>query len=431
MDASKVDYYKEIFAEADINEFLKQEPLGLSASYDRHLYDKSADVKARSAYKYELFAGRKTRIDYFTGKRRRLADTQMDHIMPIKNVYDSYKDNPFLTDEDLRAVINERSNLRDISVQLNTSKGAKSNLDLIKENPKLSVKNLKLAGDAVYAGTVIDAKLAGRMAGNSGKLMARGAVNAVGNAEVLLAVDVTRNMFQVAQGDMSVSEAVKNTAGFTGVLAASGAADALIRQSLKAVSLKQAGSMTGKLAGNGYAVDVLKLAGTTALGVLYYLQGEIDGSELFNKIWANSSGLMTDIFTNLVLPPPYGAMAAASMVVASACGIIMDAYGAAKGAYHQEEAVVARAAAIEQEALQEMQRQREILQALIAKEGQHFDQAVAQGLEKMMDGILANDVEIVAQGLDEIAALAGGKVKFATRTEFDHFFDNPETKLEL
>lgn len=89
--------------------------LGLSQEFDRNKYD---DVRRRIVYKKRQFKNKKTIEDPYSGKTLHLKEkaalrkygkqryqehaTNVDHITPLKRIYDRGAKNPFLNDSDLR-----------------------------------------------------------------------------------------------------------------------------------------------------------------------------------------------------------------------------------------------------------------------------------------------------------------------------------------
>lgn len=86
---------------------------------------------------------------------------------------------------------------------------------------------------------------------------------------------------------------------------------------------------------------------------------------------------------------------------------------------------------IKTDALDEMNRQRSVMQKYFADEKLQWDKNVQAGFELIASGTYSNDVEVIAQGLDKILQNFGSKVAFSTYEEFDDFFmdDNAVFKL--
>lgn len=140
----------------------KKENLGITQEYNREnraeLWD---SARAKEEYKQSAFNGKQTMIDPISGKtlhkdhaaaRRKYHmqnaegekisakwaehAAETDHINAIKDVHDAVRSNPFLSDSDLKEIVNSKENLRILSKRDNAAKGAQSDWQIItdKEN---------------------------------------------------------------------------------------------------------------------------------------------------------------------------------------------------------------------------------------------------------------------------------------------------------
>ena len=86
---------------------------------------------------------------------------EVDHIISIKEAHERYKNNPFLEDQDLKEVLNQKDNYRLISKSMNASKGEKNDFKFIKESDQFqnSKAKIKFAEQRMNAEISVNGKL--------------------------------------------------------------------------------------------------------------------------------------------------------------------------------------------------------------------------------------------------------------------------------
>ena len=214
---------KALEAEVDLTT-AQQIDLGVSSEYIRKNYDSQAAHKAFHDSQFgnaKVITGPNGEIlhrsqaaaqNKYGVRRASYHQAQADHIDPINNVYERWKDNPFLTDKDIKEVVNRMKNFQEISRHENASKRATGAVQdgMQKHDIGRVIKGLKaqIETDALLSGHVV--KNAAGAVTEIVKNTAGDAIEAGKEAALIsLTVSGLHNLSAVASGEKDLETALK------------------------------------------------------------------------------------------------------------------------------------------------------------------------------------------------------------------------------
>lgn len=203
-----------------------------SEVYDRKLYDSNY----KETFKEEFFKSNKEVVDLYTEKElvinQKIAkanygeedwakhSAETDHIVPLEEIYNSHKNDKWITDADIKDVANKDENYEVISKSINSSKGAKTNEEFVNsvdEKHAISDKNKEAAIErGKKANNYIESSLNSKATKNIIKTGHTAGINSMSSAGTsTLAASGILNLISYTKGDISGKEAIKNTVNDT------------------------------------------------------------------------------------------------------------------------------------------------------------------------------------------------------------------------
>lgn len=459
---------------------MEKENYTVSENYtgNRNLYD---NIYKREKFKEALFDGKATTKDYITGEtlhlKRQMATNkygkaranyhtgQVDHIVPLEQVHSMAKKISFLTDEDVRAAANSEWNYRFTQSHLNQSKQSKSNFDMAQKyllEGKYE-ESAKLLGDGVVANAGVSAELTIRAMKNAGESAVKNIYGSLqpnashlarkvekellnstkelkqrigedlNGAAIPLIVSSVNALVSVTKNEKTLGEAGKDIAKQTGTVIVTTEAQRVCVD-VANHALKNSGvnilKQTAKANVIAHAVTIGFMLKDAAMD---WLDGNLSDAEFVEQVSRKGTTLFLEslgaTIGQTVIPIPIVGAVVGSIVTSVACGAVFSLMDAAKNNASEEKRNMI--SAIAADALREMKQQQEILQKYIADDAQKWNKNVNEGFSLIYTGTKANDVAIIAGGLDCILTNFNKRVRFSSLEEFDDFFMNEDSVLEL
>ena len=255
----------------------------VTIEYNRSILE---DKKRLDQFKEDSFKGKKTvENDYGKGKlhsdhkaAKRLYgqnasfhQADVDHIVPVKNVHDFATSLNYVTDSEVKNVINKNSNYKVIDRHTNASKREKTNFEYVKDHPELSAEQkAKMIRDGVVAGSLVYGELLYTDLKNAGR-------EALTNVETLHDISVNSASIQLAlvlEGKKDIPEALIDT---TIMVAKGEVANVLLTEGLEVghIAISQAQKILAKQMGKKAADTMLADVTQKALGVVNDNMGDI------------------------------------------------------------------------------------------------------------------------------------------------------------
>lgn len=450
----------------DLNIIQKQE-LGISDKYERNSYE---DKTKMYKYRDNLYGDKKTIKDPITGqllhKDQQAAKNkyksnyrehvpQVDHVMSLSETHEHLKKNPYLSENDVKEILNQDYNFSVVNAKFNNMKSDQNPYKIIfdKDNGLTLDERIKFAEITTKAGIGVASNTAIRTTKNVSLEFADGAINSMYQARTAIMLQGIYNLQQVYTNEKTMDEAIVEMGKLSAITLAAGGAKQVVETGIKNVLnnsknniLKVKNLSMGKV---GQIIQLCEIVGTSAVKLI---NGEIDGKEFFIEIGEKGvesiGAVVGAIAGELLIPIPFVGSIIGSIIVANACSFvyrhfvqigsfIVNNIDKLKQKYKEFKDVgmlnqkLKEISMIANEALIEMNRQRSALKENIEKYFKNWDTKVNTGLEIIFESTMNNDVEGISKGLDEILDIFDGSVKFKTFDEFDDFFMDDNSILEL
>lgn len=413
---------------------------GITKEYDRSLY---YSQKAKKIYKDKVFADKQTYCDPISGKTlhksqkaaqnkyhmknksgenisKKWAEysAEVDHIISLKSLHDRVKNNPFLTDKDLKELANSNVNCRISSKKYNASKGEKSDFSIISDkNNNIDFKGRKkLLKEKIKAETVLNQGIAGYTLKNAGNIAVSAALE---TAPITLAVSGITNIVDVANGKKTIGEAIKDVTVNTVSASGSAAAGAIVKRIVES-------NIGRKIPIDMLPSAQIAAAAMTTVSVVKYLNGEISGEDCALEILKGNAGILA--FQIGAAFGPVGIIVS-TLVVSQICGTIMglqQKMRAEKAFIKEREKELNR---VVNEGLIELEKQKQQLSLIINEEFDKWDKAFEYGFDKTISSIINNDLNGMSDGLNSILGIFNKKCEFSSLEEFDDFFFDSNAEL--
>ena len=410
-----------------------EEDLGITQTYNKQNRDKLWDSSAKKrAHKEKVFGEKQTYKDPVTGetlhksqtaaRRKYHAETpdgktassawakhstETDHVVPLKELHERTRKNPFLRDSDLEEIANQDLNYREISKSFNASKGAKSDLQIaLDPSSDLSLEGrIELVKGKVTAELGVNSEIAIRTAKNAGSIFVEGAQSALAASAIPLVISGSQTLIRVAKGEMSVKEAVEEMGNLGVSIAASGGSMRVASFALSEALKESQIQILRNFAAMNQIGNVLVAGSIIARATGKYLGGEVDASGFFSEIGENglslvsgmlASGFVTKLLgTATVTTASLAAPVLAAMIASAAC---TEIYRYAKK-LEEEKKSNREIRNIAVEAYNSIKGQQAEIERLLDQDHKHWVEEMINTFQIIASGIMDCDVSRTNMGL--------------------------------
>ena len=273
----------------------------------------------------------------------------------------------------------------------------------------------------------------------------------------------TNAIFDVVTGEKDFDEASRAVAAQTKVIVKE-----IVIEKGKQVAIQEGKRIFTDLAGKSAQNLIAKTIGRTspalkviAFGnmikdnVLDYVDGKISDEQFIKEVSKkgtlfaletvgafagveilSASAKLGATLGQSLIPIPVAGAVIGSAVTSIACQGLMVAANATLELWNASKIQIAAdrrkiISKIKTDALTEMERQRTVMKEYFADEKLKWDNNIKEGFELIASGSYANNIEVIAQGLDRILQNFGRKVAFSNYEEFDEFFMDDDTAFKL
>lgn len=405
--------------------------LGVSPEYVRRNYDSQSAHKAFHDSQFgdkKVITGPNGEILHrsqtaakskYGDKRASYHQAQADHIDPINNVYERWKDNPFLTDEDIKKVVNRMKNFQESSRHDNASKKATSEFQEGIQNRDVgqvlngiktqAETDVLLTGYAAknFAGTVSDI-----IKTKSGEVLKTGKDAAL----VALAVSGLHNLAALASEEKDLKTALKDISIDTASSFVSGTGLRMTQEVVAGVASAVGADHIVNFVTGEIPVAQIAAVAMTARCVKQYLNGEISEEDCAVQILISGAGILAYQLGGII-GGPAGAVVA-SMITTQITNTILE-YRQEKKIQRARDAEISR---VLSHAMREISHQKDLLESYVKDELKHWDDTVNVGFNTILQSAVDQNADGVAQGLNIILALFNTQVLYPRVEEFDRDF---------
>lgn len=421
---------------------------------NRNLYDKGS---AKKNAKLNAFENGKQPRDQYTGKKLVLTIkeaklkygdkwqehlAEADHIRPLKVIFKENKDNPFITNEDLKNIANSKSNMQVVSRTYNNGKRDKTNEQFVSDEEYLKRKKLKITDEkkreaietSKKAKKEINKEVRITTVKNiAGTAHEAGKDASVRGAETAAVVSIVNNVMEVFQGEKEVGEAVTDVAVDTGKAAATsyvtGAGLTVVSHMVSSAPSK----FLQKIASSSIPGMVVTFVMSNSSSIKNYVEGEISTHDLVMEVGKTGTEMLLFNVIGFAVGAPLGPVVGTltSMLASVACETLISYKQKIEESGKLYQKKISRLAAIETAALKEIQYQRKWLEEKINSEFQGWDKNFEEGFQYMLDSVMKNDFSEFSSGLDKIMSVFGTEAMFHSEREVENFLFDEEAVLQF
>lgn len=484
LDCDRIKQNNDLNAWAAINVMSSiqvNENLGITKNYNRSLYENQTEMKN---YKRNFYGNKKTRLDPITGRvmhqnhnstknqyRSQYAKyaSETDHKISLKEGHEIVKGNPilrsFTSDSDIKKILNNSKNFREIPRIINNTKRAENDIvyalgyrvkgkkqTVIKriDNHLSPIQSVKFVSNHMSGALYVHSELATNALKNAGKEFAVGAVNSIQASAIPLMVKGVQNICQVASGQKTLEEASTDMEKMGGSILVSGGGLQLAAQLAKDSGSKL---LTNAVKNHNELSQIVAVSVLVKDSFIRYINGKTSGREFFEEIGESGVGLIGNVIgdyavgnlASVILPAsvvtgPMGVIALASGVVGSiiistvCTEIYRYSINLGKMCKAIDERHIQKVDCINRianEAITEIANQKKVLKDMMSKHFKEWDEEFDCGFQQILTATLDNNFEEISSGLNTILAVFGESVMFKSIDEFDDFFFDDNAVLNL
>ncbi|MBQ9389468.1 MAG: hypothetical protein IJU07_04775 [Synergistaceae bacterium] len=420
---------------------------------NRTLYDSgSAKYHAKS----DLFNGNTEVRDPYTGDvlTLRIKDAkaqfgpewqkhlaEADHIQPLEKIYEAHKDNPFLTNDDIREAANSPGNIEVTSRSFNNAKRQRTNERFIGEREYRESKGIKLSGEAEREAVIrgkkaqaeIDSELRIRTVRNAASTFHNaGLEGAKQSGLTALTMSGIMNAAAVIKGEKEVGEAVADTLKTGGAGAVTGYLMSGGLTTLAQGLSKSSSALLQSLAKSNLPGQIVTAVMTFGGTLKRYASGEINTEDFILELGDKGTGLAAGgygfVTGQALIPIPI-----VGGVIGSMVGYMLASsfYGELVGFLSVNEAKLAHEERlrIEREcrkAIEMLREYRAEMEAVISRYLSEHITAFHTAFDTMKEALGIGDIDGFISGANMITEKLGGRVQFRNMREFDSLMMSEE-----
>lgn len=367
---------------------------------------------------------------------------EADHKVSLERRYEQTKDNPWLTNDDIKASSNSSDNLEVVSRKFNNAKRKRSNEDFVSDDEYLKKTDVKLSKrgkeKAIESEKKAQAALKKRDRQDTVKNIAKtghkAGVDAAKNAGVTgLTMSGIMNLTAVVKGEKDAKDALKDTVIDGGKAAATGY---LMGGGLTTVShtLSNSSSTFLKALSNsnvpGKVITAVMLTGDT---LKRYSKGEISTQDCILELGEKGLNFATTGYAMAVgqtlIPIP---------IVGAAVGALVGSTLTSK--YYNELVNTLKTKQLEHEerlriieeckkAAEEHRKFRQELESYLESYFKDYEDCFNEALADIKISFQIGDVDGVISGANQITRKLGGKVNYDTVEECKQFLFDGTTDV--
>lgn len=436
---------------------MDKKELGITPEYQRSNYDSD---KRKKEYKEKIFDGRKVVKDPVTGKELHAShraaqnkyhrtnkqgevvssswaehSAEIDHVVPLKEIHERNKRNPYLSDKDVMKIANKDHNFRNISKKLNASKQDKSDFDLIfsKDSNISTMGKVELFKGKMKAEVGLGFDTILTTSKNIGNEFVYGASNTLLASVVPITTMAVQNMVEIAQGEKTVEDATKDMGVMVGTLTVLGGVEQVVTTGLSNVLKNTSNQLLKQVSSAMPIAPIFQSACVVLNSTAQLISGQLDVEQFMLQIGKDGIALLGGTMgTTLALQLGLGTMGAfcggivGSMIASTVCAGIctgIQIFRESLGNINTQTEIDRYISQVSSQALSEIKEQQDRLQSLIQERNATWNNTIIKGYEKIQQGILHSSFDEVVNGLTQLGSIFGVEPIFKKSEDIEKLFE--------
>lgn len=416
--------------------------------YDRSVLDDGAAKRQTkiSAFKkgdvFDPYTGEKLTLTKSEAKQQYGEDwtshlAEADHKIALEKRYEQTKDNPWLTNGDIRQSSNSEDNLENVSRKFNNAKRSRSNKEFVSDDEYLERTGVKLTEEgkarAIESEEIAQAKLNKRDRRAAAKNIVETGHNAgmnaaYGAAQMTGTMSAISNIIDVVSGKKDAKTAIKDVAKDTAVSAGSAYAIGNVSTTLAHTLTGSSSKFIKALGEANVPAKVITAVVITGKTIASWTDGEITTTECLLQLGDKgvNTALMGTYMTagQALIPIPVVGAAVGAMVGSILTSNVYNSLVAdlrRRDYEHQE-----RLRIIEEcnQATKELRAYREQLESYLQSYFSEYQHCFDEALNNIAQAIRDGDTDGVIQGANIITRKLGGNVYYNNMEEFEEFLES-------
>lgn len=450
--------------------------------YSKKVRNKIDNVSKRKKFKKEQFSGKKTCKDPYTenilhedikaaqnkyGKKCYTKHTlDVDHNIPLEQVYNQLKDNPFLTNEDIKNIANIEANYTATNSNTNRAKGSQSNLEFIqnqedKNNVLSRQQKEKMVNRQKYSQQQINIEATKTTIRNANEIGMEGAKNAIIVEGVISSArhtqmvinkeeDVSEAIIQV--GVDMVKEGASNYCKTISEQVVDGMLKTASREMMGKEMSKQLAKGIEKFTNSGGSATIVNFLFETGITTKKYIDGEITGEEFVVELGEKGTGMVASLAggeVGCIVGGLAGAIIGTAICpgvgtgIGTEVGLIVGeivgnliGYVVGTKVYRTIQEKLGcdenkQKKQMYEELTKQLKQYRTALNYSIESAHFQFEKEIKEAFEFMQEAIIQNDINNINLSLSQICKQFDTEIRFATFEEFDSFMLDSNVSVKL
>lgn len=424
------------------------------SKYDRRLLDDGVakkniktnafkdNVKVKDPYTGDILTLTKSeaRMKYGDNWAKHLAEA--DHKISLEKRYEQTKNNPWLTNDDVKASSNSSENLEVVSRKFNNAKRSKSNKDFVSDDEYLKKTGVKLSDQGKEKAIESEKKAQKAMRKQDIKVSAKNVLQTGHNAGMAAAKDsgITgltmsgiMNLTAVIKGEKTAEDAIADTIVDTGKAAVTGYVMGNGLTTMSHTLSASSSTFLKALSASNVPGKVITSVMVTGDTLKKYCSGEISTQECILELGEKGLNFATigyscTVGQALIPIPIVGAAVGAfvgSIITSNYFSQLTSMLKTNKLESEERQRIIAES----KKAEKEIRAFRKELETYLSSYFREYNDCFNAALSTIHTALQYGNPDGIVAGANQITRKLGGKVCYENRTEFENFMLDNSTDI--
>lgn len=373
---------------------------------------------------------REAKAKYGNDWQEHLAEA--DHIEPVQKIHEKYKDDPWLTNNNIKELANSDENIKVISRKLNNAKRNRINEEFYGDDEYLKSKGIDIPRNKKQE-AIRDSEKARKSISNDADrkqwlnirddFHAAGKNGAYNAGAMTAAMSTVDNLVAVIKGERTPEEALKRIVLDTGISAATGY---MVSGSVSVIAHTLSNSSSTfirSLVNSNVPGKVVSAVMATGGTLLKYSKGEIDTKECICELGKDGVNIgvtgASMTIGQALIPIPYIGAAVGAMVGAALAGGVCRSLSESVARMQMAQEEYERVKATTEQVISRMKWEQKAFEKITSQLFAERAVAINEGFEKIYKALNDDNTHDMEQGLSQIARSFGREVELYSVEEVD------------